>query len=238
VKSIAKPLEEKLAALASTLVLGNPLDPQTSVGAMIDESQLQRVRSQIDDAIAGGARVLAGGTERRDLGGYFFAPTVIAGVTQSMRLVREEIFGPVLPIIEVDDEREAIKLANDSHLALAASVWCRDLHRAEMVARQIAAGMVWINDGLYTHISPDAPWGGAKDSGYGRMHSAAELLDLVHVKNIGINKQSTQEWNFPYTAHSLEYIRGGIEVCHGAFLQKLQGGRKVLQYLFEKHNGQ
>lgn len=234
VKSIAGALEEKLASLAGSLSMGDPLSPETSVGPLIDESQLGRVRALLDDAIAGGARVLTGGQERRDHGGYFFAPTVVAGVTQSMRLVQDEIFGPVLPIIEVDDEREAVKLANESNLALAASVWSRDLKRAEMVARQLNAGMVWINDGLYTHISPDAPWGGAKDSGYGRMHSAAELLDLVHIKNIGINQQSTQEWNFPYSAQSLEYVRGGIEVCHGAISERIAGAQRVVRYLLGK----
>lgn len=231
VKSIAKPLEEKLAALTKQLRLGNGLLPDTDVGPLIDELQIVRIKEQIDEAIAGGARLLCGGNERRDLGGYFFEPTVLAGVQQSMRVVREEIFGPVLPIVEVADEQEAIKLANDSHLALGASVWCRDTDRAESVARQLDAGMVWINDGLYTHVSPDAPWGGIKESGYGKMHSAAELRDLVYIKNIGINSQRSQEWNFPYSAASLEYILGGIEVLHGSISDRVNGIKRVIRYL-------
>jgi acyl-CoA reductase-like NAD-dependent aldehyde dehydrogenase len=232
VRSIAKPLEEKIAQLVKQLRLGNGLLAETDVGPVIDEPTLDRIKKQIDEAVANGAKVIAGGHERRDLGGYFFEPTVLSGVKESMHVVQEEIFGPILPIIEVDDERQAIKLANESQLGLGASVWCRDIARAETVARQIDAGMVWINDGLYTHISPDAPWGGIKESGYGRMHSAAELRDLVYVKNIGINSQRSQEWNYPYSAASLDYIIGGIEVLHGKIADRIRGAQRVVRYLF------
>lgn len=234
VSSIAKPLTERVIELTKQLRLGNGLLPDTDVGPLIDESQLGRIKEQIDEAVANGATIAAGGKERRDLGGYFFEPTILTGVKQSMRVVQEEIFGPVLPIIEVMDEREAIRLANESSLGLGASVWSVNIPRAELVARQIDAGMVWINDGLYTHVSPDAPWGGIKDSGYGRMHSAAELRDLVYVKSVGFNKQTPQEWNFPYTAGSLDYIKGGIEMLHGQVSERIQGLQKVLRALTQK----
>lgn len=236
VRSIAKPLSEKIAALTKQLRLGNGLLPDTDVGPLIDENQIARIKDQIEDAIAHGAKVIAGGKERRDLGGFFFEPTVIADAKQSMRVVREEIFGPVLPIVEVADEGEAIELANDSELGLGASVWSRDIARAERIARRIDAGMVWINDGLYTHVSPDAPWGGIKDSGYGRMHSAAELRDLVYAKNIGINKQRAMEWNFPYSAQSLDYIKGGIEIIHGGISDRICGLQRAVRFLLTKRN--
>jgi acyl-CoA reductase-like NAD-dependent aldehyde dehydrogenase len=233
-RSIAKRLEERIAALTKQLRLGNGLLPDTDVGPLIDESQIGRIKDQIASAVADGARVIAGGNERLDLGGFFFEPTVLTDVKQGMRIIREEIFGPVLPIIEVADEREAIALANDSDLGLGASVWTRDTKRGERIAREIEAGMVWVNDGLYTHVSPDAPWGGIKESGYGRMHSAAELRDLVYVKNIGINKQRAQDWNYPYSATSLDYIRGGIEILHGAVADKVKGIQRVMRFLMHK----
>lgn len=230
VSSIKDALITRIAKLASELRLGNGLLPDTDVGPLIDESQLARLEEQIADAVTTGARVVAGGRTRRDLGGYFFEPTVLADVRQTMRVVREEIFGPVLPIIVVADENEAIALANDSPLGLGASVWSKNISHAEVIARRINAGMVWINDGLYTHVSPDAPWGGINDSGYGRMHSAAELRDLVYIKSIGMNRQQAQEWNFPYGSASLQYIRGGIELVHGNIAEKIQGLRKVIGF--------
>lgn len=233
VRSIAGPLIQRIAEQAKQLRLGDGMLPDTDVGPLIDESQLVRLKEQIDEAVAQGATIVAGGRERRDLGGYFFEPTVISGCKQNMRVIREELFGPVLPVVEVDDEREAIALANDSDLGLGASVWSKNTARAERIARQIESGMVWVNDGLYTHISPDAPWGGIKNSGYGRMHSAAELRDLVYVKSIGINDQRAQEWNYPYSRASIDYITGGVEFLHGRATHSIGGLRKLLRSMFK-----
>jgi succinate-semialdehyde dehydrogenase/glutarate-semialdehyde dehydrogenase len=228
---ITSEIKQKLLPLlveqTKNLRLGDGLRDDVDVGPLIDEAQVQRVESQIRDAVEKGGRVLTGGRARLDLGGFFFEPTIIDHARPGMRIMDEEIFGPVLPIVDVDDEREAVRQANASPLGLGASIWTRDTDRAEQLARLLHAGMVWINDGLYTHVSPDAPWGGIKDSGYGRMHSAVELRDLVYIKNIGVNKQQEQVWNYPYSQAAIEYIRGGIEFVHGAASGKVDAMRKI-----------
>ena len=110
------------------------------------------------------------------LDGSFYAPTVLTGVTHDMRIMREEIFGPVLPIIVVDSEQEALTLANDSEFGLGASVWTSDRDKGERLAAEIEAGMVWINDHMFSHGACQCAWGGVKESGLGRTHSKFGLV--------------------------------------------------------------
>jgi acyl-CoA reductase-like NAD-dependent aldehyde dehydrogenase len=233
-RAIKDRLIQRLIQHTKELRLGDGQRDDVDIGPLIDESQALRVQQQVDDALSKGGKIMVGGKTRFDLGGYFFEPTIVDGAASGMRVVDEEIFGPVLPIVEVADEQEAIKLANDSTLGLGASIWTRDTQRGEQLARQIQAGMVWVNDGLYTHISPDAPWGGIKESGFGRMHSAAELRDLVYVKNIGVNKQQEQAWNFPYSQWSLDYVRSGVDLLHGAFATKLKALGALIRSLLTR----
>lgn len=218
VKPVARRLAGKIAELTRKLRLGDGLAAGTDVGPLIDEEQLRRVESMVAEAVACRARLIAGGKARRDLGGYFFEPTVLVNVSPGMRIAREEIFGPVLPIIVVADEDEAVRLANDSNLGLGASVWSGDPARAERLARTIQAGMVWVNDGLYSHSCPDAPWGGVKESGFGRMHGAVSLKDLVYVKHVGVDRQGARDWHYPYSAERLDLVRSGIAFCHAPTL--------------------
>ncbi|HEY9792150.1 MAG TPA: aldehyde dehydrogenase family protein [Candidatus Obscuribacterales bacterium] len=227
-RSIKDRLVARLVEHTRALRLGDGLSEETDIGPLIDESQALRVEEQVQDSIARGGRLAIGGKTRFDLGGFFFEPTIIDDAQAGMRIVDEEIFGPVLPVIGVVDEQEAIRLANESSLGLGASVWTQDTEKGERIAREIHAGMVWINDGLYSHIAPDAPWGGVKESGFGRMHSAAELRDLVYVKNIGVNKQQEQVWNYPYTKAAIDYVRGGMELVHGAATEKFAALRKII----------
>lgn len=234
VKPLAKKLAKRVAELAAELRLGNGMSADVDVGPLIDEEQLRRVESLVEQAVASGARVLTGGRARRDLGGHFYEPTVIVGVDQSMALLQQEIFGPVLPIIPVDHADQAVALANYCHLALGASVWTADLKRGQALARRIQAGMVWINDGLYSHACPDAPWGGMKDSGFGRTHSAAGLYDFVNLKHVGVDRQGKRDWNYPYSADRLELVRNGIEFCHGRGLRsKLQSLGRLIRSAFK-----
>src|SRR5450755_4324585 len=135
-ESFAKACAEKTKQLR----VGNGMDSDTDVGPMIQERQVRIVESHVEDAKARGARVLAGGSRLPELGPNFYAPTVIVGVTQDMRIMREETFGPVLPVMACADDDEAIRLANDSDYGLAASVWTRDRKRGERLARRIHAG--------------------------------------------------------------------------------------------------
>lgn len=214
VKSVADKFASRVAELTKELRLGDSLSADTDIGPLIDEDQLQRVKAQVEQAVSAGARVLAGGNERRDLGGYFFEPTVLIDVTDDMDVIRQEIFGPILPIVVVNDESEAIRRANKSNLALGASIWTADTKLGEEMARRIQSGMVWVNDALYSHIAPDAPWGGMKDSGFGRSHSAASLMEFVNIKHIGVDKQGVRNWHFPYSRATLALIRSAMTACH------------------------
>jgi succinate-semialdehyde dehydrogenase/glutarate-semialdehyde dehydrogenase len=181
--SFAKACAEKTKQLR----VGNGMDSDTDVGPMIQERQVRIVESHVDDAKARGARVLAGGSRLPELGPNFYAPTVLVGVTQDMRIMREETFGPVLPVMACVDDDEAIRLANDSDYGLAASVWTRDRKRGERLARRIHAGTVMVNDVISCFGISEAPHGGVKASGVGRTHGRFGLDEMVRVKYLDID---------------------------------------------------
>ncbi len=183
-ESFAKACAEKTKQLR----VGNGMDSQTDVGPMIHERQGRTVESHVEDAKARGARVLAGGTRLPDLGVNFYAPTVLADVTHDMRIMREETFGPVLPIMAFDNDDEAVRLANDSEYGLAASVWTRDRTRGERLARRIHAGTVMVNDVISCFGISEAPHGGVKSSGVGRTHGRFGLEEMVRVKYLDIDR--------------------------------------------------
>ena len=164
------------------LRVGNGLDPETDVGPVIHERQLRMVELHVEDARARGARVVTGGTRLPQLGTNFYAPTVIADVTHEMHIMREETFGPVLPIMSFRSEEEAIQLANDSEYGLAASVWTRDKAHGKAVARRIVAGTVMVNDAVSCFGISEAPHGGVKASGLGRTHGRFGLEEMVRIK--------------------------------------------------------
>ena len=164
------------------LRVGNGIDAATEIGPMIHERQVRIVELQVEDARKRGARVLTGGTRLRDLGPTFFAPTVLADVDRTMRIMQDETFGPVLPIAPFHDDAEAVRLANDSEFGLAASVWTRDRARGERVARLIHSGTVMVNDAVSCFSISEAPHGGMKASGLGRTHGRWGLEEMVRVK--------------------------------------------------------
>lgn len=164
------------------LRVGSGEDPQTDMGPMIHERQLRIVESHIEDAKVQGARVLTGGARLNALGTNFYAPTVLAGVSHEMRIMREETFGPVLPVMAFESDDEAVRLANDSEFGLAASVWTRDRARGERLARRIQAGTVMVNDVVSCFGISEAPHGGVKASGMGRTHGRYGLDEMVRLK--------------------------------------------------------
>ena len=180
------------------------------IGAMSNERQLLIVEDHVADAVERGAQIRTGGHRLKYAEGWFHQPTVVTDVDHSMKLMREETFGPVLPIMTFKTETEAIRLANDSIYGLTASVFTRDLRRGRRLAEQIEAGTVMINEVVYTHAVAQTPWGGVKQSGYGRTHGRLGLLELVTAQHIHVNgmPRLADAWWFPYTRQAGELFRG------------------------------
>jgi acyl-CoA reductase-like NAD-dependent aldehyde dehydrogenase len=173
---------------AKKLRVGNGFDPETDVGPMIHEKQLQIVESHVADAVTRGARVLTGGCRLPQLGKNFYAPTVLAGVSHEMHIMREETFGPVLPVMPFENDEQALNLANDCEYGLAASIWTRDHARGRRLARRILAGTVMVNDVISCFGIIEAPHGGVKASGIGRTHGIIGLEEMVRLKYVDVDR--------------------------------------------------
>jgi len=184
-ESIYEPMVDKLVELSAKVPLGNPADPATGMGPMSSHTHGGKVLGYIESAREVGARIACGGsrvTVAGCEGGFFVEPTVIADVTNDMKVAREEIFGPVISVIKYQTVKEAIALANDSDYGLSAGVWTEDVAGAQDVARALKAGSVWIND--WHMMRADAPFGGYKQSGYGREMGRYSLGSYLETKAV------------------------------------------------------
>jgi succinate-semialdehyde dehydrogenase/glutarate-semialdehyde dehydrogenase len=192
------------------LIVNHGLDHNADVGPLIHQRQLQLVEEHVEDAKAGGARVLAGGSRFPEMGANFYHPTVLADVTHAMRIMREETFGPVLPVMAFDSDEEAVRLANDSEFGLAASVFTREKTRGERLARQIQAGSVMVNDVVSCFGISEAPHGGVKSSGIGRTHGRFGLEEMVRLKYLDIDGMPGMKkvWWYGYGAKFAEQMEG------------------------------
>ncbi len=217
VREVADRFVSGLARGAGELTVGNPLDWDTEIGPMTSVDQYETVCELVDDALASGAERLCGGPLTvPGLGGRFFAPTVLSGVTHRMRIMREEIFGPVLPVVVVEDEQEAIRLANDSEFGLGASVWTRDHQKGERISSRIESGMVWINDHSFTHGACQCSWGGVKSSGLGRSHSKFGFYECTELKLVTWEPGRTRDlWWFPYDRSLGNALRTSARLLYG-----------------------
>jgi succinate-semialdehyde dehydrogenase/glutarate-semialdehyde dehydrogenase len=182
------------------LKIGNGADPTTDVGPLIAQKQLEIVELQVEDARARGAKILAGGKRLPELGPNFYAPTLVIGVTDAMRMMQDETFGPVLPIIPFSTDAEAVHLANSSAFGLAASIFSRNSVRAETIARQLHAGAVMVNDAVVSFAIPEAPHGGTPVSGIGRTHGLLGMREMLNPKYIATDTMPRMKkiWWYPY----------------------------------------
>jgi succinate-semialdehyde dehydrogenase/glutarate-semialdehyde dehydrogenase len=219
VEDVAERFIAGVVAGAERLRVGDPMSWQTEIGPMTTREQHDHVRALVQEAVAAGARVQCGGPVASPEGmdhGAFFAPTVLTGVTHDMRIMREEIFGPVLPIIVVESEDEAVRLANDSEFGLGASVWTKDRARGERIAAELQAGMVWINDHMFSHGACQCSWGGIKASGLGRTHSKFGLYECVNVKlRVWEPSHVGNSWWHPYDETLGQALKASATLLYG-----------------------
>lgn len=180
-KSVAAEFEAKQKAIIEALKIGDPMDEQYQLAPMARPDLVAELHEQVVQSIALGARLVTGG-KKLDRPGNYYAPTILADVKKGMPVYDTETFGPVAAIITVESEAEAIAVANDTPYGLGASVWTRDVKRGEQIARQIDAGMVFINGMTVSH--PKLPFGGTKYSGYGRECSSYGIKEFVNIKTI------------------------------------------------------
>ncbi len=181
VKKAAKEFIEKFVQKTEKLRVGDPLSDDTDIGPLMSSKALENIDGLVKDAIKKGAELLTGG-KRIKSKGYFYTPTILQKVSPKMRIAQEETFGPVAPITVVDDEMEAIKLANDSKFGLGASIWTQDLDKAERLSRLIESGIVTVNNVVIS--DPRVPFGGVKNSGFGRELSRYGMLEFVNIKSV------------------------------------------------------
>ncbi len=174
---------EKLIQLTKAVIVGDPKSKNTEVGPLANSQQLEKLESQVSEAVSKGARVECGG-RRIEGKGYFYEPTVLTGVKRTMRVAKEEVFGPVSPIIAARNEDDAVRIANSTKYGLGASVWTGDLEKGEKIARKLQAGLVYVNG--IVKSDPRIPFGGIKESGLGRELSRYGLLEFTNIKPIVI----------------------------------------------------
>jgi acyl-CoA reductase-like NAD-dependent aldehyde dehydrogenase len=199
VEAVADEFVRKVVERAGALRQG--AEGEFDVGPLFWPRQLEIVEEHVADAHSKGARALVGGRRNPNLAGLFFEPTVLVDVTHEMKIMQDETFGPVLPIMRVRDEDEAIRLANDSRYGLAANVWTRSRRHGVELARRIQSGSVCVNDMALTYGAPEAPFGGLKESGVGHVHGDATVRGYCHELPILIDRFGGRQARsaYPYT---------------------------------------
>ncbi len=223
-RDVADALTQRMTELTKELRVGDPAQGEVDIGAITFPKQIDVAEAHIEDAVRKGATVLAGG-KRAPGPGQLFEPTLLGGCDHTMTVMKEEIFGPVVPVMRVDSDEEAVRLANESHLGLNAYVFSKDRAYALKLAERVQAGSVIINDVLINGGMPEAPFGGIKQSGFGRVMGPESLRDLCHTKHINVDRiaPSNEPLWFPYTDKRLSFARKASKLFFGGggLLKKL-----------------
>jgi len=219
--SVADAFTSQLLDYVKTLKQGTSGD--FDLGRVIWPRQLEVIERHVNDAVTRGARVLTGGARNREVGELYYQPTVLTDVNADMQVMREETFGPVLSIVRVRDEAEAIRLANDTPYGLAATIWTRDQKKALELARQIEAGHVCMNDTSLTYGIHEAPFGGRKQSGLGQVHGPNGLKNYCYAQSIVLErfKAGQEEAWYPYTQQKAEAMRKVMRLVFGSKLGRM-----------------
>lgn len=208
-----------------------PSEDEVDLGSMTSEAQLRKIEAQITEAIAAGARVLTGGRRNPNLSGLYYEPTVLVDVNQNMSLMREETFGPVIPIMKVTDAGEALRFANDSRYGLGGSIFSRDKSTAWQLAKALQSGTVCINDSLINYIIPEAPMGGIKDSGFGHRHGAEGIRKYCRQKTIVTDRLGLKEefpW-YPASEKKSRQIRHLLRLlCRSGWRNKVRAAKALV----------
>ena len=226
-RSLYEPFVEMCRDKIARLRVGNGIQSEVEIGPMIHERQLKIVEDQVNDAVQRGARLVVGGKRLTELGPNFYSPTLLADVSNDMRVMQEETFGPVLPVAPFDSDDDAVRLANDSDFGLAASVWTRDRKRGEAIARKIKAGTVMLNDMISCFGIAEAPHGGFKQSGIGRSHGELGLQEMVQTKYVDVDLLPSipKVWWFGYGEKYYRQMSGFVDLLFArSWIAKLKGG--------------
>jgi succinate-semialdehyde dehydrogenase/glutarate-semialdehyde dehydrogenase len=238
-ESVAPAFIELVVDETKKLKQGSGINAGTDIGAMTNERQLRIVEEHIADAVNRGARVALGGHRGPQTQGWFHEPTVITDVDHSMQLMTEETFGPVLPIMTFKSDDEALRLANDSSYGLTACIFTSDIKRGRHLAERLEAGTVMVNEVVYTHALGQTPWGGVKQSGYGRTHGRLGLLELVTPQHIHVNRVPfiPDVWWFRYSPGAASLFRGlARRFTTGSVVKASPLLPQMIRRLFEKRS--
>jgi acyl-CoA reductase-like NAD-dependent aldehyde dehydrogenase len=235
VDDVADAFLEGVVRETERLTVSDPREWTTEIGPMISDDQAKIVTELVDDAVKSGATKLTGGpTEVEGMKGSFIAPVVLTGVTHEMRIMNEEIFGPVLPVMRVKSEKDAIDLANDSQFGLGASVWTKDRAKGERMSHEIESGMVWVNDHSFSHGACQCAWGGVKDSGLGRSHSKFGFYECVNIKQLAWEPGWARDmWWQPYDRKLGDAIRSSAQLLYSRNGNRLKALREGFRPLVE-----
>jgi succinate-semialdehyde dehydrogenase/glutarate-semialdehyde dehydrogenase len=224
-KDVYEPLVGRVKSLVGELRQGDPMQDYPDVGAIIFPKQIEVAEKHIADALKKGAELVSGG-KRKSGRGQFFEPTVLANCSHDMTVMTEEIFGPIVPIQKVESEEAAVTLANSSHLGLNAYVFTKDRDKGRRMAERIEAGSVVVNDVLINYAATDAPFGGMKQSGFGRVHGEDALRDMAEKRHVNYDRFAVPArdplW-YPYTAKSFHWLLKGVRTIFAGngFVQRI-----------------